>query len=138
MTRKKQRNNPPGNPAAATPPPSNATSGNATLVDATSGHAEPELPAEAAIPAEPLMEEVQSFLSKRAELAQKLADEIEATEKKLADLRKTAALLFPENATNGAKDRKPKKVKMRVANREEKAEPKPAAESSPPAEAPGA
>lgn len=39
--------------------------------------------------------EVQSFLSRRVELARKLAQEIEATEKKLAELKRTAALLFP-------------------------------------------
>lgn len=40
--------------------------------------------------------EVQTFLSKRDELAQKLAREIEITEKKLAELKHSAAMLFPE------------------------------------------
>src|SRR4051812_6282147 len=45
--------------------------------------------------------EVQSFLSKRDELADKLAREIEATEKKLAELKRSAALLFPEKYSAG-------------------------------------
>ncbi len=70
--------------------------------------------------AEPLIEEVQQFLGKRAELAAKLTQEIEATEKKLVELKKTVALLFPENAPSISKDRKPKKVKSKVASRSEK------------------
>src|SRR5580693_6518287 len=42
-----------------------------------------------------LAAEVESFLSRRSELARKLTQEIEATEKKLAELKRTAALLFP-------------------------------------------
>lgn len=70
----------------------------------------------------PLMAEVESFLSKRDELAQKLALEIEATEKKLAELKKTAASLFPETAGGAPADRKSKKNKAKSANREAKAE----------------
>lgn len=56
-----------------------------------------------------LMEEVQFFLAQREELAKKLAEEIAATEQKLADLKKTAAQLFPETASGAAKDKKAKK-----------------------------
>jgi hypothetical protein len=60
----------------------------------------------------PLLAEVQSFLSKREELARKLAEEIAATEAKLAELRKTAASLFPESTpavSPVGKDKKPVK-----------------------------
>lgn len=70
--------------------------------------------------AEPLIEEVQQFLGKRAELAAKLTQEIEATEKKLVELKRTVALLFPENAPSIYKDRKPKKAKSKAASRSEK------------------
>lgn len=70
-----------------------------------------------------LVEEVQSFSDRRAALAQKLADEIAATEKKLAELKKTAALLFPENQAGPVKDRKAKKLKLKTAARAEKTEP---------------
>ena len=43
-----------------------------------------------------ISEEVQSFLSRRDDLAEKLAREIEATELKLAELKRSAALLYPE------------------------------------------
>lgn len=61
----------------------------------------------------PLLAEVQSFLNKREELARKLADEIAATETKLAELKKTAAALFPESTPVAqlVKDKKvPKKL----------------------------
>lgn len=63
-------------------------------------------------PATPLLAEVQSFLSRRDELARKLADEIAATEAKLEELRRTAAAFFPENAkaAGPTKDKKPKKL----------------------------
>ena len=66
-----------------------------------------------------LTEEVQSFLNRRSELARKLAQEIEATEKKLAELKHTAALLFPENDGNGRaeQERKPKKVSQRKSTK---------------------
>ena len=57
----------------------------------------------------PLLEEVQSFLTRRDELARQLADEIEATEKKLDELRRTAAALFPDGPPAPPKVRKPKK-----------------------------
>ena len=68
------------------------------------------------------MAEVESFLSRRDELARKLAEEIEATEKKLAELKKIAASLFPGNPMNGQTDRKAKKRKAKISNREAKAE----------------
>ncbi len=46
--------------------------------------------------AEGISLEVQSFLSRRDDLAEKLAREIETTELKLAELKRSAALLFPE------------------------------------------
>ena len=71
------------------------------------------LPAERTIPADSLVEEVQSFLDRRAALAKKLVDEIAATEKKLAELKKTAAMLFPENIPSIPRDKKTKKVKIK-------------------------
>jgi hypothetical protein len=62
-------------------------------------------------PVDPLVDEVQSFLQRRESLAQKLAEEIAATEKKLAELKRTAALLYPEKAAAVLKDRKVKKLK---------------------------
>jgi hypothetical protein len=70
-------------------------------------------------PGDPLVDEVQSFVAKRAELARKVAEEIKATEKKLSELRKTAAMLSPEGAA--AKERKPKQSKARAPRREDKA-----------------
>ena len=63
--------------------------------------------------AAPLLAEVQLFLSRREELARKLADEIAVTEARLAELKRTAAALFPESSAavvNVAKDKKPKKL----------------------------
>jgi hypothetical protein len=64
-----------------------------------------------------LADEVRAFIDRRDELASKLAQEIELTEKKLVELKRTAALLFPENAANGhgekeRQERKPKKVNL--------------------------
>jgi hypothetical protein len=56
-----------------------------------------------------VLEEVQAFLAQRAELARKLTEEIEATEKKLAELRQTAALLMPQSASRIGKEKKAKK-----------------------------
>lgn len=58
----------------------------------------------------PLMDEIQTFMSMRDELAQKLAAEIELTERRLEELKSTAASLFPENAksTDDKKVKKPK------------------------------
>jgi hypothetical protein len=59
-----------------------------------------------------LADEVQSFLSRRAELAQKLTMEIEATENRLAELKRTAALLFPPAGISpGDKERQDRKSK---------------------------
>ena len=70
----------------------------------------PESPASCTAAGQTLMEEVQLFLTQREELAKKLAEEIAATEQKLADLKKTAAQLFPETAASAPKDKKVKKV----------------------------
>ncbi len=81
----------------------------------------PESESPTAAPAAPsLLDEVQSFLAQREELAKKLAEEIAATEQKLVELKKTAAQLFPETAAAAApKDKKAKKVsKPKPAPRE--------------------
>jgi hypothetical protein len=85
----------------------------------------PEAEAFAPSPQElgPLAEEVQSFLDRRGELARKLAAEIEATERKLAELRRTAAALFPEGPAEEERDRperKPRKSAkvMKIAEEE--------------------
>lgn len=61
----------------------------------------------------PLMEEIQTFMSMRDELAQKLAAEIEATELRLEELKSTAASLFPQNVKS-TDDKKPKKPKPKA------------------------
>lgn len=66
-----------------------------------------------------LMAEVECFLSKRDELARKIADEIEATERKLAELKKTAASLFPESVSNGQSSQKAKKSKGKTSAKSE-------------------
>jgi len=82
------------------------------------------------------MAEVQSFLSRRDELARKLSEEIEVTEKKLAELRSTLASLFPDGGSNGQSDRKAKK-KTKGSNREAKSESAPGTEPVLPKEAAG-
>jgi hypothetical protein len=69
---------------------------------------------EADVPADPLMDEIQTFMTLRDELARKLAAEIEATEQKLAELRETAASLFPQEV----EDKKAKKPKTKPAKPE--------------------
>ena len=70
---------------------------------------------------DPLMAEVETFLSKRDELAQRFADEIAATEQKLAELKKTAASLFPESVSSGQTNQKTKKPKAKSAAKSESA-----------------
>lgn len=99
-------------------------------VDANMAH---ELPPEAMTEAEsaessneanhPLMEEVQSFLNLRDELARKLAAEIQMMEDKLAELKKTAAALFPNADADSASDRKAKKPKPKPTAPKEKSAP---------------
>ncbi len=72
--------------------------------------------------AHPLMEEVQSFLNLRDELARKLAIEIEALEAKLAELKKTAASLFPGNDSDATTDRKAKKPKPKATSQKERSD----------------
>lgn len=96
--------------------------------------AQPDTPTPPAAPVEQpdsLMAEVESFLSKRDELAQKIAAEIEATELKLAELKKTAASLFPESTSGGPAALKAKKPKPKPPA---KAEPASSSDSAPPAE----
>ena len=73
-------------------------------------------------PTHPLMEEVQSFLNLRNQLAKKLAVEIEAMEEKLAELKKTVASLFPTSDGDSTGDRKAKKPKAKVTSHKEKPE----------------
>ena len=68
---------------------------------------------------DPLMADVKTFLSKRDELARKFAEEIDALEQRLAELKETAASLFPENLNNGTPDRKPKKPKTKASSKSE-------------------
>jgi hypothetical protein len=56
-----------------------------------------------------LDKEVEAFLAQREQLAQRLAHEIAATEQRLEELKRTAALLFPEAPSPPAKERKAKK-----------------------------
>jgi len=93
--------------------------------------AQSEAPAATVEPIDPLMAEVESFLSKRDELAQKIADEIEAMEQKLAELKKTAASLFPDSANGAPANLKAKKPKPKPAA---KPEPVSAPEDEPAAE----
>ncbi len=87
-------------------------------ISAEHNSSEPALPAQ---PSEcrPLMDEVQAFLTMRTELAKKVAEEIEATERKLADLKKTAAMLVAETSSSVAKEKKPKKLKVKTPGRGE-------------------
>lgn len=99
-----------------------------------------EVPSDAAEsveePGHPLMEEVQSFLNLRDELARKLAAEIEMMEEKLAELKRTAASLFPSGDADSAADRKAKKPKPKPAAPKDKSGTASVAntESEPPAE----
>ncbi len=92
---------------------------------------EDQVPADSSITTEehvdPLMADVKTFLSKRDELARKFAEEIDALEQRLAELKETAASLFPENLNNGTPDRKPKKPKAKASSKAESTSP---AESS--------
>jgi hypothetical protein len=59
----------------------------------------------------PLLDEVQAFLSQRAELLKKVTAEIAATERKLVELRQTAAMLSGNGKVAGIADRKPRNAK---------------------------
>ncbi|QDV71788.1 hypothetical protein Poly24_55280 [Rosistilla carotiformis] len=75
-----------------------------------------------------LLDDVQAFFDQREELAQRLAEEIEATQEKLAELQETLAQLHPDRSVNAAKERRPKKVKKPAArNTGDAAEVKPSA-----------
>ncbi len=78
--------------------------------------------------------EVQSFLDKRIELARKLSQEIDATEKKLAELKRTAAALFPEGSaeSDSERERPERKPKKPAAKSVRLSQPEPS-ESTPPA-----
>ena len=81
---------------------------------------------QASIPTSDLVGEVQSFLRQRTELAQRLAEEIAITEKRLAELKQTAAMLFPEQTSSRPQLRKAKPVKSKPVNRKEPAGSSPA------------
>lgn len=70
-------------------------------------------------PIHPLIEEVECFYILRAELHRKLSVEIHATEHKLAELKKTAASLFPEEYGEPPQDKKAKKQKPKASSRGE-------------------
>lgn len=81
--------------------------------------------------ADPILAEVQQFLLKRADLANRLTAEIDATEKKLVELKRTLEQLFPENSSfPSAKERKAKKAKAKPSPRASKAEPEESEDSS--------
>jgi hypothetical protein len=118
MARKKRRERQPVKPAGASKSSSAST------------HSEPEMSVHALTQGDPLVDEVQSFVAKRSELAKKVAEEIKTTEKKLAELRKTAAMLSPDSGGAAApkerkpapKERKPKPAKPKSSKREAKPE----------------
>ncbi|WP_417748446.1 hypothetical protein [Rosistilla oblonga] len=58
-----------------------------------------------------LLDDVQAFFDQREQLAQRLTDEIEATQAKLAELQETLAQLHPERSGSAGKERRPKKAK---------------------------
>jgi hypothetical protein len=119
MARKKRRDRPPVKSASS-----------------AAKSSEPEMSVHALTQGDPLVDEVQTFVARRSELAKKLAEEIKTTEKKLADLRKTASMLSPESGDAAAprerkpKQAKPKQAKRKKARREAKSEP-PAAPETP-------
>ena len=80
------------------------------------------------------MNEVQTFLSRRAELCKNLPRRLPPPSKNWSS-QKTAALLFPEGNGTIPKDRKPKKLKPKLTLREEKTDeaamPTPAAAETP-------
>jgi hypothetical protein len=91
-----------------------------STVETTTPEAAPSVdsncpPVTSASAALPLHEEIAAFLARREELSRKVAEEIVATEKRLAELRHTAALLLAERNDSPAKDRKPKKLKVKSA-----------------------
>ncbi|QDV56577.1 hypothetical protein [Rosistilla oblonga] len=73
-----------------------------------------------------LLDDVQAFFDQREQLAQRLTDEIEATQAKLAELQETLAQLHPERGGSAGKERRPKKAKKpAVRNSGSAAEAKP-------------
>jgi molecular chaperone DnaK (HSP70) len=91
----------------------------------------PAVPDEEVEQVDPLMAEVESFLSKRDELARKIAAEIETLEQKLAELKETATSLFPETAGGASSSPKPKKPKPKPTVKSEATS---SADSAPPTE----
>ncbi|HTN76031.1 MAG TPA: hypothetical protein VL096_12320 [Pirellulaceae bacterium] len=112
MAKKHQRETPTVQPTAETP-----------AAPAESPTAEAQPPVETVTEqVDPLLAEVQSFLDKRDELAQKLTDEITATERKLVVLRDKLASLFPEQSAPVPKPGKLKKSKPKSTSRQERVE----------------
>lgn len=72
--------------------------------------------------ADPLMHEVQTFFTQRDALARKLAAEIEATERKLEELKQTAARLFPQSEESSVRERKARKTKTKASSRPPRSE----------------
>ena len=102
-------------------PPTQRPADASTSKEATVSRAEAALAAPVDEQGSPLLEEVQTFLSRRDDLARRLAAEIDATEKRLVELRKTATALFPGTKSGGSnnsnKDRKSKPAKAKPAPR---------------------
>ncbi|WP_254508005.1 hypothetical protein [Anatilimnocola floriformis] len=108
MSPKKQRSN----HVTAKPSPQNSAPAKETAPVAKPAAAAPEAaPVSAPADGTPLLAEVQSFIQRREELARKLSDEITSTEERLAELKRTAAALFPENNRPAPVANKDKKVK---------------------------
>ena len=77
--------------------------------------------------------EVQSFVTRRNEMARKLNKEIEAAERKLAELRRTKARLFPEGSVEipsepERQERKPRRTSKSVKTSQESSDAQPAKE----------
>jgi hypothetical protein len=124
MVRKKRRGKQPTKSA-----------GRAAKAGAASTHSEPEMSVHAVTQDEALVSEVQTFVAKRGELAKKLSDEIKSTEKKLAELKKTAAMLSTEPSSAAPKEPKPRPTK-RKARRKKAAKKAPKPELAPIPETP--
>ncbi len=87
-------------------------------VEESSGEPSPPENQEVVSTPDPLAAEVEAFLNQRTALAARITEEIAATETRLAELRKTLAMLLPDSAeSSGGKDRKPKKAKPKESPR---------------------
>lgn len=67
------------------------------------------------VAADPIMDEVQAFLQRRRELAQKLREEIELTQHRLEELQETLGLLQGEMSVAEEREKKAKKPKPKAS-----------------------